>query len=857
LRGGRQNSGVCVLLEIGGARILLDCGWENGNTDPAEIVQLANELVTAGGVDAILLSHSDFHHVGALPIVLGRNGMQNVPVICTSPVRKFSQMLLYEFVLNQKMEAMTPHFEYDDIDLAFQTVTTVNYNQRTVIPDVRGIGDSEYRQVVTVTAIPSGRTIGGSIWRINCGPAEVLYCMDINLKRDIVVDAASLEQLPASPALMITEGACVSRSAVGASQKGRRAKDDSSVAFLNAVMETVRTGGNVVIPCESAGRILEVLQILGRHWIENKIGLDHLLFLSHMGRNVIELAQAHLEWVSDSLNRDFYNGKENPFELPIVKIISSTIALEKRFPGPKVVLATEMSMSYGFSKELLLKWGGDPRSRVIYFDRPDQNSLISTIQELLLKPPIIVNINRPVRVPLVGQELADFRAEEEIKRKEAEEEMLRQKRQHALAEFQVVQLDNELEDEEETQVSGMKRSASTAVPNFRDIVSKRLRTSAIAKFLNSSFVMFESKIPVIVKMDEYGMSNDDLVFRDIQSTESRYAIRDRGHLKQRLTQNALAGGLSSTQGETNADEGDDSAQNIKRPNALSLLNATGQSMMLPPTKSNPTKLIAIEERVQFTCEFKEFNLSGRLDFKAMRALIQKVSPVRLLVVRGSDSDCDQLVKFTESVSIQAFSPRNRRSVVFDVFTERLKLQIPRTLIPTNLQIVRPAGIASSGIGSNAMSSLSAAGGTGDAAAHCTICVLRGEVSISETGGVGQEGSRIVKYLGSKDKGKIANEPSEDETTDEDADNVVTGLLPKDDIPIGVVSLGEVTMGQLKQLLEAAAIKTEFKLTVAGGILVCADQVIIRKDNNNFSIEGPPVKAFFEARRILYNQFAFL
>lgn len=413
-------------------------------------------------------------------------------------------------------------------------------------------------------------------------------------------------------------------------------------------------------------------------------------------------------------------------------------------------------------------------------------------------------------------------------------------------------------EEEDENLSGNKRSInSAAAPNFRDIVSKRLRTSAISKYLNSNFVMFESKLPVIVKMDEYGMSNDDLVFRDIQSTESRYAIRDRSHVKQRLAH-----------GNTGGDDGagdhaaDSAGQGSHRDNhSTSLVNSAGQAgqvLALPPPKTNPTKLIAIEERIQFTCEFKEFGLGGRLDFKAMRALVQKVAPVRLLVVRGSDPDCDELVKFAESSHIEAYAPMNRRSVAFEVFTERLKLQIPRTLVPANLQVVRPAGITT---GSTLTSSSISAGSAGDATAHCTICVLKGEVSITEVGGtsVNQEGSRIVKYLGTKDAPKKGT--NTDETTDEDDDDdeakAATGLLPTDEATVGVVSLGEVTLGQLKQLLDSANIKTEFNLAKSGGCLVCAEQVIIRKDNNNFSIEGPPVRAFFEARRVLYSQFAFL
>lgn len=429
--------------------------------------------------------------------------------------------------------------------------------------------------------------------------------------------------------------------------------------------------------------------------------------------------------------------------------------------------------------------------------------------------------------------------------------------------FQVVQMDSV--EEEDENLSGNKRpNSSTAAPNFRDIVSKRLRTSAISKYLNSSFVMFESKLPVIVKMDEYGMSNDDLVFRDIQSTESRYAIRDRSHVKQRLAHQQ--GGNSAgddAAGDHHGDGHGAAGQGGNRDNhSTSLVNSAGQAgqvLALPPPKSNPTKLIAIDERIQFTCEFKEFGLGGRLDFKAMRALVQKVAPVRLLVVRGSDSDCDELVKFAESSHIEAYAPKNRRSVAFEVFTERLKLQIPRTLVPANLQVVRPAGITT---GSTLTSSSTSAGSASDTTAHCTICVLKGEVSITEVGGtsVNQEGSRIVKYLGAKDasskKGTNADETT-DEDNDDDEAKAVTGLLPTDEATVGVVSLGEVTLGQLKQLLDSANIKTEFNLAKSGGCLVCAEQVIIRKDNNNFSIEGPPVRAFFEARRVLYSQFAFL
>ena len=94
-------------------------------------------------------------------------------------------------------------------------------------------------------------------------------------------------------------------------------------------METMRSDGNVLIPCESGARVLELMQILGKHWLDQKLGMYHLVFLSHMSYNIMEYARSQLEWMSDALAKEFYNGKPNPFDLgtttiPIILIAPAT-----------------------------------------------------------------------------------------------------------------------------------------------------------------------------------------------------------------------------------------------------------------------------------------------------------------------------------------------------------------------------------------------------------------------------------------------------------------------------------------------------------------------------------------------------
>jgi hypothetical protein len=80
--------------------------------------------------------------------------------------------------------------------------------------------------------------------------------MDINLKKEMVLDGVGLALLPTAPALLIVEGGSVSRGVAAGKQGVKK-------GLVSTVIDTLREGGNVLIPCESAGRALELIQMLG------------------------------------------------------------------------------------------------------------------------------------------------------------------------------------------------------------------------------------------------------------------------------------------------------------------------------------------------------------------------------------------------------------------------------------------------------------------------------------------------------------------------------------------------------------------------------------------------------------------
>jgi cleavage and polyadenylation specificity factor subunit 2 len=433
LMGGTKG-GACSLLEIGDTKILLDCGNCIGNSF-SSISGISEELKKLGGLDAILISHADFHHMGSLGIIAASLEFP-VPIFCTLPVYKFGQIMLYDYYLNRHMENTQNAKLYvlDDLDDVFSNVQTLKFNQTMLLQNLR----SRTLHDVSICCYPSGRTIGGSMWRIRCGAIDILYIMDVNLKKEMVLDGATLDRLPAAPMLLISDAGGSYASAVSSStggSAGRKKKDDdiAGLMFTSAV-ETLRSGGNVLVPCETAGRALELLQLFSKHWSDNsRFGMYHLIFLSHMAHNVPEFARMQLEWMGDSLSRGFYNGRPNPFELPNVKVATSIKEVERKYAGPKVVFATDSSLSCGLSKELLLKWGGDPKNRVMFVDASDPGSLAAEIRKMLSSPPIVVTVEKPTLVELVGEELTAYQQAAEEKLRLSNDSMQRKRRQDELS----------------------------------------------------------------------------------------------------------------------------------------------------------------------------------------------------------------------------------------------------------------------------------------------------------------------------------------------------------------------------------------------------------------------------------------
>lgn len=140
--------------QVGVATILLDCGWEAG-MDESFFASLDE---TWRRIDLVLISFGDLTHMGALPIIFKRLP-KRPKIYCTLPVQKMGQMTLYDLFLSKAQLGQSPGFTLDDVDTVCQSIEVLKYTQGA---DIR----VKTKPYLSITPYPSGRSLGGSIWRI-------------------------------------------------------------------------------------------------------------------------------------------------------------------------------------------------------------------------------------------------------------------------------------------------------------------------------------------------------------------------------------------------------------------------------------------------------------------------------------------------------------------------------------------------------------------------------------------------------------------------------------------------------------------------------------------------------------------
>ncbi|KAM3382013.1 cleavage and polyadenylation specificity factor subunit 2 isoform X1 [Capsicum galapagoense] len=570
LCGVYNENPLSYLVSIDGFNFLIDCGW-NDHFDTSLLQPLSR---VASSVDAVLLSHPDTFHLGALPYAMKEFGL-SAPVYATEPVYRLGLLTMYDQYLSRKQVLEFDLFTLDDIDSAFQNVTRLTYSQNHYMS---GKGEG-----IVIAPLVAGHLLGGTTWRITKDGEDVIYAVDFNHRKERHLNGTVLESF-VRPAVLITDAFNALNN-----QPSRRQRDQE---FLDAIEKTVNVGGNVLLPVDTAGRVLELILTLEQQWTQRQLSTP-IYFLSYVSTSTIDYAKSFLEWMSDSIAKSFEHTRDNAFLLRKIKLLINKSALEEA-PGPKVVMASMASLEAGFSHDLFVEWAADPKNLVMFTERGQFGTLARILQSD--PPPKAVKVTMSRRIPLVGEELAAYEEEQNrIKREEAlKATLVKEEELKASVGAEVVTSDPMVID---TNVSHPSSSAAG------------LHSGAFKDVLIDGFVPPSSSVAPMFpfydntsEWDDFGevINPDDYVVKD--DNMEQLSMHVDGDLNGKL------------------DEG----------SANLILDTT------------PSKVVSSELTVQVKCSLLYMDFEGRSDGRSIKSILAHVAPLKLVLVHGSAEATEHL-----------------------------------------------------------------------------------------------------------------------------------------------------------------------------------------------------------------------
>ncbi|MBE0460443.1 MAG: MBL fold metallo-hydrolase [Candidatus Aminicenantes bacterium] len=329
LGANQQITGSCYFLEVGGLKLLIDCGlyqermytarnWEQSPVSPDEI-------------DFLLLTHIHLDHSGLLPKIV-REGLSN-QILTTSPSKELIPIMLLD----------SAHIQEEDAE--FKKKRHAKEGRKGPFPEIPLYTVEEARQVFPlVKSVPYGSSFSlapnvsvifhdaGHI----LGSAMIELMISENGKQNRIIFSGDIGQwnrpIIRNPSVFEQADYVIMESTYG----NRIHEDPADVEKLlcQVVNETVDAGGNIVIPTFAVERAQELMFYLSRLARQNKIP-DLMIFLdSPMAVNITQVFKNHKDSM-DEETRAIFNEGDSPF----------------RFPGLKLVRSVEESKAINFINE--------------------------------------------------------------------------------------------------------------------------------------------------------------------------------------------------------------------------------------------------------------------------------------------------------------------------------------------------------------------------------------------------------------------------------------------------------------------------------------------------------------------------
>jgi len=427
---GVAQAGNCTLVEYADVRVLVNVGLvqqqpqqnnnsnNSGGSSTVQDAAAASASASASASmdfwsnlpphDCLVLTDSKLESIGSLPLYVkgrqstaangggDRGGPNNIkPIFATYPTVKMGQMTLYDYHANLCLDGGRPEFSLEEIDDAFSKLTTIKYSQTMLLPlssvqsnTIAGTGANNPAAArLAVTMHRAGHVVGASylVLKRLQDETRVVVTSTYSLAREDHLEGSNIAAEGSTPDVLVTRPGGPSCPLVGQLYQTKKLKDmhfslpsRQQKSIEDYVMSILRRGGNVLLPVDASGRVVELLFLLNKIWQKQNLdGSYNLLWLGSMNYNTLDFLRSQLEWMNNKLSKQFENsqsgrsrGEGHPLAVKHVTLCTNLQELEKEMANGdgSVVLASGLSMDHGPSRDVLLRWADNDNNAILFTD---------------------------------------------------------------------------------------------------------------------------------------------------------------------------------------------------------------------------------------------------------------------------------------------------------------------------------------------------------------------------------------------------------------------------------------------------------------------------------------------------------
>ena len=337
----RSVTGSCHLVECAGKRILIDCGLHQGSRELDE-ENAAPFGFDAAAIDYVLLTHAHLDHCGRLPL-LAKRGFRG-EVIMTSASRELARLVILDAAHLQeedvRFRARRGHDEggskkndgplYSTLD----ALNCLDYFGRTAVYDQV----FEVSSGVRATFIDAGHILGSASIFLELeeqgNSTSVLFSGDLGNAGRLLLRSPSKPPHAENVVMETTYG-----------DRLHRPLGPSIDEFYDAITETFKRGGNVIIPTFALERAQELLFYLSRGIAQGRLAKSMQVYLdSPMAISATEIFRRHQECFEPATAKLFQEGQD-PLSLPglhFTRQTAESIAINSVLGGAIIMAGSGM-----------------------------------------------------------------------------------------------------------------------------------------------------------------------------------------------------------------------------------------------------------------------------------------------------------------------------------------------------------------------------------------------------------------------------------------------------------------------------------------------------------------------------------